>query len=80
MEDIMNRITKQCIAFTIGFIAFIFALGYAGSFEYADEVCYNMPEQVYEAIVKKLGEDASQKDIAAEYMENRNYYNNLKSW
>lgn len=76
----MNKLTKQCLAFTLGFAAFIFVIGYAGSFEYADEVCYNMPEQAYEAIVKKLGSDASQKEIAAEYMENRTYYDNLKLW
>lgn len=74
----MNRITKQCLAMAIGTAAFILLLGYAGSYEYAEEVCLSMPDIAYENIILKLGDGASNKEIAAEYMGNREYYDNLE--
>lgn len=76
-ENIMNRISKQCIVFVTGLVAFVSVLGYAGSYEYAEQVVYTMPQEAYEAIVIRLGDEASCKEIAREYMDNKAYYDSL---
>lgn len=78
MEEIMNRLSKQCIVAVLAIVGFIGLMGVAGSYEYADEVVYSMPEDVYYSILDTLGDDCSNKDVAAEYMSNREYYDNLK--
>lgn len=76
----MTLFTKQCIVSVIATLAFIALMGITGTFEYAEQICYTMPEQVYEQITRKLGPDASQRAIAAEYLDNQEYYDNLKTW
>lgn len=78
MEDIMNRLSKQCIVAVLACVGFIGLLGITGSYEYADEVVYTMPEEVYYTILDTLGDDCSNKAVAAEYMSNREHYDNLK--
>lgn len=78
MEDVMNRLSKQCIVAVLACIGFIGLLGVTGSYEYADEVVYNMPEEVYYTILDTLGDDCSNKAVADEYMSKRDYYDNLK--
>lgn len=77
MEDIMNRLTKQCIATVLAVFGFIGLLGITGTYDYADEVVYSMPEEVYYTILDTLGDDCSNRAVAAEYMNNREYYDNL---
>lgn len=52
-------------------------LGTAGAIEWADDTVYHMPDEAYTAIKSKLGSDAGNMQIAREYIENREYYNNL---
>lgn len=74
----MNRLSKQCIVAVLACVGFIGLLGITGSYEYADEVVYTMPEEVYYTILDTLGDDCSNKAVAAEYMSNREHYDNLK--
>lgn len=74
----MNRLSQQCIVAVIAILGFIVLVGTVGSYEYADEIVYSMPDAVYESIQKELGEDASNKAVAAEYMNKRHYYDNLQ--
>ena len=74
MEDIMNRLSVVALALLL----FTIALGVVGSYDYADEVVYSMPEHVYYRILDTLGDDCSNKAVAAEYMKNREFYDNLK--
>lgn len=78
MEDIMNRLSKQCIVAVFACFGFIGLLGITGSYEYADEIVYTMPEHVYYTILDTLGDDCSNKAVAAEYMAKKEYYDNLK--
>lgn len=80
MEDIMNRLSKQCVVAVLACIGFMGLLGITGTYEYADEIVYNMPEHVYYTILDTLGDDCSNKAVAAEYMSKREYYDNLKSY
>lgn len=73
----MNRLTQQCIVSLLAIIGFLWLMGIAGSYDYADEVVYNMDEEVYYTILDTLGDDCSNKAVAAEYMNNREYYDNL---
>lgn len=73
----MNRLSKQCIVAVLACIGFISLLGITGTYEYADEVVYNMPEEAYYKILDTLGDDPSNRAVAAEYMENKEYYDNL---
>lgn len=66
------------ILFTIAAIAgFIYLLGIVGSYDHADEVVYSMSDEVYEAITDKIGK-ASNRDVAAEYFNNKSYYDSIK--
>lgn len=76
-ENIMNRLSRQVLLAVIGCTCFIALMGTVGTYEYADEVVYNMPEEVYYTILDTLGDDATEKAIAAEYMSNREFYDNL---
>lgn len=73
----MNRLTKQCLAFLLGMIAFLFVCGMVGRQDYAEQVVYTMPQEAYEQIVLKLGDGVSKWDIANEYQNNKQYYDNL---
>lgn len=64
---------KKVVAGIIGMLGFLYILGVVGSYDHADEVVYSMDDQVYELIIKKIGK-ASNKDVANEYLENREYY------
>ena len=70
----MNKLSLTALAVLV----FTIALGWVGSYDYADDVVYNMPEHVYYTILDTLGDDCSNKAVAAEYMKNREYYDNLK--
>lgn len=77
MEDIMNRLSLQCIVAVLACIGFVGLLGITGTYEYADSVVYTMPDEVYYTILDTLGDDCDNRAVAAEYMENREYYDNL---
>lgn len=68
---------KKFIWTAITTIAFIYALGIVGSYDYADEVVYSMSENTYNEIIKKIGK-SSNKEVAAEYFSNRQYYDSIK--
>ena len=70
---------KKVVAGIIGVLGFIYLLGVVGSYDHADEVVYSMDDQVYELIVKKIGK-ASNKDVAKEYLDNREYYDNYGNY
>ena len=78
MEEVMNRLSKQCIVAVLAIIGFIGLLGITGTFDYADEVVYSMPEEVYYRILDTLGDDCSNRAVAAEYMSKKEYYDNLQ--
>ncbi|EGN00214.1 hypothetical protein HMPREF1017_00740 [Bacteroides ovatus 3_8_47FAA] len=75
----MNRFTKQSLIIA-GIIIFFFLIGIAGSSEYTEQVVYTMPQEAYETIYLKLGDDCSDKQIATEYMNNRKYYDSLSNY
>lgn len=66
---------KKVVAGIIGIFGFLYILGVVGSYDHADEVVYSMDDQVYVLIIKKIGK-SSNKDVANEYLENREYYDN----
>lgn len=73
----MNRLSKQIIVASLAIFGFLWLMGITGNYDYADEVVYNMDEEVYYTILDTLGDDCSNKAVAAEYMNNREYYDNL---
>ena len=77
MEDVMNRLSKQIIISVLAIIGFLYVMGIAGSYDYADEVVYAMDDEVYYSITKKIGK-ASNKEVVAEYDRNKEYYDSLK--
>ena len=73
----MNRLTKQCIAFTAGIIVFIALMGIAGTADYTEQVLYTMPQEAYEQIYLELGDGCSDRQIVTKYMSNKDYYDSL---
>lgn len=64
--------TKQQRTLTVvAVIAAIIMLGYAGRVDYTDAVMNTMSESEYRAIKERLGEGASDYEIARYYIENR---------
>lgn len=53
-------------------IALIVMLGVAGRMDYTEEVMYTMPEKAYKEIRIKLGNEASDYDIARYYVKHYN--------
>ena len=72
----MNKISEK-LMYALGAMAIVIALGVAGSVDYAEEVIYTMPDAAYKAIRQKLGEDASQREIAREYVSRQEFYDRL---
>lgn len=68
---------KEIIITVIACIAFIALMGIAGSYDYTQIVIQSMPEEAYYTILDTLGDDATEKAIATEYMNNREFYDNL---
>lgn len=54
-------------------------LSIAGTADYSEQVVMEMPQETYDAIVEKLGEDASDYDIAQEYKRNKEYYDSYQN-
>ena len=54
----------------IAVAAVIILLGWAGRMDYTEEVIYNMPDEAYSQIKERLGEGASDYEIAKFYIEN----------
>lgn len=62
---------QQRILTVVAVIAAIIMLGYAGRVDYTDAVMNTMSESEYKAIKERLGEGASDYEIARYYIENR---------
>lgn len=73
----MNRLSKQIIVSLLAIFGFLYLMGIAGSYDYADEVVYSMDDEVYYTITKKIGK-ASNKEVVAEYEKNKQYYDSIK--
>ena len=73
----LNTITKQTVKAIAIISAVIMLLGWAGSMDYASEIVYNMPQEAYEAITLKLGDGCTDRQIAAEYIDNKEFYDSL---
>lgn len=71
---------KDKIEYTIikiaAIIAFLLLLGWAGHYDYQDEVIQSIPCVAYEEITNKVGSDAD--DIIREYREHQSYYDSLE--
>lgn len=74
----MKKYTVNMILFAILF-GLIAVFGIASSEDYNQAVIEAIPIEVYDAIVTKLGPDCSNSDIAREYKENREEYNQIAS-
>lgn len=68
---------KEIILTAVACISFIALMGTVGTYDYASAVVQSMPEEAYYTILDTLGDDATERAIAAEYMANREYYDNL---
>lgn len=74
MDLIMNKITKH----TLLVIALLILLGIAGRCDYNEQVIYNMPDEVYKAMVLELG-NTSESRLVDEYMSNKEYWDSKAS-
>ena len=72
-----NRVTKQIVVFVSGFIMLLCLLGIAGTTDRTEQIVYAMPQEAYEAIYLKLGNGCTYRQIADEYMANKQYYDAL---
>lgn len=54
-------------------------LSFAGTVDYSEQVVMNMTQETYDAIVEKLGDEASDYEIVQEYKNNKEYYDRNKN-
>lgn len=73
----LNRLSKQVVAFTAGTILICYLIGVAGTIDRAEQIVYTMPQEAYEAVYLKLGDGCTNRQIADEYMANKQYYDSL---
>lgn len=69
---IMNKITKQIL----WIIAAVILLGVVGKCDHDEQVIYNMPDDVYQALKKELG-NPSDGQLVDEYIRNRAHWDSI---
>lgn len=69
----LNRHTK-CLLRWLGAAFVVAMLAWAGRADYNEEVLAAMPRAAYEAIVQRLGEEATETEIVDEYMQHREHW------
>lgn len=65
----MKREYKQLSLFILGFITLFFILGLAGRSDYTEEIIYTMSNSTYDSIKVELGNNATDYEIAKEYIK-----------
>lgn len=68
----MNKITKQIL----WIIAAVILLGVVGKCDHDEQVIYNMPDDVYQALKKELG-NPSDGQLVDEYIRNRAHWDSI---
>lgn len=68
----MNKITKQIL----WIIAVVILLGVVGKCDHDEQVIYNMPDDVYQALKKELG-NPSDGQLVDEYIRNRAHWDSI---
>lgn len=68
----MNKITKHIL----WILAAIILLGIAGRCDYNENVIYNMPDNVYQAMKMEL-DNPSDSRLVDEYISNRTYWDSV---
>lgn len=68
----MNKITKQILLI----VSAIILLGIAGRCDRDEQIIYNMPDNVYQAIKKELG-NPSDGRLVDEYIRNRAHWDSI---
>lgn len=59
------------LTYIIGFAAFLFIMGVAGNYDWAEEVLESVPCELYQEIKKEIGGDPSEVKIAEYYLDNK---------
>lgn len=70
--------TKKFILGIVVLSGFIALMGIVGSYDYAEQIIYNMPDSAYEEVIKRVGKEASSITIANEYMDNKEFYDKYR--
>lgn len=68
----MNDLKKNLLIM----IGVVIAICFVGSFDYNEEIVYNMDESTYQVLKKKLG-DVSTSELVDTYMSDREYWDSL---
>lgn len=69
---------KKISTFILLLIAMMAIIGFAGSYEFASEIVYGLTEAQYDSISNDIGENASEKQVAKQYLENKKRYDSIK--
>lgn len=72
LKNLKNEIMIERIKIGLMLIGLLILLGIVGRMDYTEEVIYTMPEKSYKEIRIKLGDDASDYDIARYYVKHYN--------
>lgn len=67
----MNRISKACIAMTLAVVAYVVLSQHN---DYAADIKEGISESAMLSIRAKLGDNASNIEIAREYITNKDFY------
>ena len=67
----MNRISKACIAMTLAVVAYVVLSQHN---DYAADINEGISENAMLSIRAKLGDNASNIEIAREYITNKDFY------
>ena len=68
---------KASTSILVSILIFIL-IGIAGKYERAEEIVHNMPESTYQKVASRVGSEATEIQIAEEYMNNRSIYDSHK--
>lgn len=70
----------KTISYILAVFALVALLGVAGTYDWAEEIIYPMPIQIYDLILEEIGNDASDVQIAKYYVANKERLDSIASW
>lgn len=70
------KVNRLCLNIFCVLVAFLI-IGVAGRYDYNEDIIYNMPDNAYKALKKKLGDKCSDTELVNEYQKNTVYWDSI---
>lgn len=69
---------KKIRTFILLLIVMMAIIGFVGSYDFASEIVNGLTESQYDSIVNDIGTNVSEKQVAKQYLDNKQRYDSIK--